>query len=108
VACRGVQAQSRVLVQGCHEEAVCTARSFCPYYPPSLLIPSRAASFAEDYNTATLPHPKFYNMASYERQMNSLRNGLTADVLHDKYDLSADLAVSLVSLRDARLTTPLS
>ncbi|CAE6445109.1 unnamed protein product [Rhizoctonia solani] len=50
------------------------------------------ARFVEDYNTATLPHPKFYNMASYERQMNSLRNGMTADVIGDSYDLSADLA----------------
>ncbi|KAG8731052.1 hypothetical protein FRC11_005254, partial [Ceratobasidium sp. 423] len=50
------------------------------------------ARFAEDYNTATLPHPKFYNMASYERQMDSLRNGMTADVITDSYDLSADLA----------------
>ncbi|KAJ1310616.1 hypothetical protein OPQ81_009146 [Rhizoctonia solani] len=50
------------------------------------------ARFVEDYNTATLPHPKFYNMASYERQMNSLRNGMTADVIADKYDLNADMA----------------
>ncbi|KAF8671660.1 hypothetical protein RHS04_08154 [Rhizoctonia solani] len=50
------------------------------------------ARFVEDYNTATLPHPKFYNMETYERQMSSLRNGMTADVITDSYDLNADLA----------------
>ncbi|KAH7332719.1 hypothetical protein B0J17DRAFT_678552 [Rhizoctonia solani] len=50
------------------------------------------AQFIEDYNTATLPHPKFYNMESYERQMNSLRNGMTADVTANTYDLNADMA----------------
>ncbi|KAF8749242.1 hypothetical protein RHS01_10167 [Rhizoctonia solani] len=38
------------------------------------------------------PHPKFYNMETYERQMSSLRNGMTADVITDSYDLNADLA----------------
>jgi len=31
--------------------------------------------FVEDYNTATLPHDKYYNMAKYEAHMNLLRNG---------------------------------
>ncbi|CAE6494407.1 unnamed protein product [Rhizoctonia solani] len=49
------------------------------------------ARFIEDYNTATLPHPKFYNMESYERQMNSLRNGMTADITTSSYDPNADM-----------------
>ncbi|KDN33804.1 hypothetical protein RSAG8_13104, partial [Rhizoctonia solani AG-8 WAC10335] len=49
------------------------------------------ARFIEGYNLATLPHPKFYNMASYEHQMNSLRNGMTADVIPSSYDPNADM-----------------
>ncbi|KAG9085304.1 hypothetical protein FS749_004541 [Ceratobasidium sp. UAMH 11750] len=49
------------------------------------------AKFVEDYNTATLPHEKFYNIDVYERRMNLIRNGETLPV-DDSYDLSADLA----------------
>ncbi|CEL56949.1 hypothetical protein RSOLAG1IB_12032 [Rhizoctonia solani AG-1 IB] len=69
----------------------------CKINPESLskdATKKQFARFVEDYNTATLPHPKFYNMESYERQMNSLRNGMTADVITNSYDPNADLAVS--------------
>ncbi|KAG8776773.1 hypothetical protein FRC12_000700 [Ceratobasidium sp. 428] len=49
------------------------------------------AKFVEDYNTATLPHEKFYNIDAYERRMNLIRNGETLPI-NDSYDLSADLA----------------
>ncbi|CAE6461766.1 unnamed protein product [Rhizoctonia solani] len=61
------------------------------------------ARFIEDYNTATLPHPKFYNMESYERQMNSLRNGMTADITTSSYDPNADMLAH--SSRHKRPTT---
>ncbi|CCO35569.1 hypothetical protein BN14_09687 [Rhizoctonia solani AG-1 IB] len=67
----------------------------CKINPESLskdATKKQFARFVEDYNTATLPHPKFYNMESYERQMNSLRNGMTADVITNSYDPNADLA----------------
>ncbi|KAG9095933.1 hypothetical protein FRC06_009227, partial [Ceratobasidium sp. 370] len=49
------------------------------------------AKFVEDYNTATLPHEKFYNIDTYERRMNLIRNGETLPI-NDSYDPSADLA----------------
>ena len=61
--------------------------------------------FVEDYNTATLPHSKFYNMASYERQMNSLRNGNTADVISCVYDPNVDMAVSGVVINYCLILT---
>ncbi|CAE6456766.1 unnamed protein product [Rhizoctonia solani] len=67
----------------------------CKMNPESLskdATKKQFARFIEDYNTATLPHPKFYNMETYERQMNSLRNGMTADVISQSYDPNADLA----------------
>lgn len=51
----------------------------------------------EDFNTATLPHEKFYNIDVYERRMNLIRNGETLPV-NDSYDMNADLAVSLSKL----------
>jgi C4-dicarboxylate-specific signal transduction histidine kinase len=33
------------------------------------------ARFAEDYNTATLPNEKYYDMARYEARMSALRAG---------------------------------
>ncbi|KAG8716927.1 hypothetical protein FRC09_014990 [Ceratobasidium sp. 395] len=48
------------------------------------------AKFVEDYNTATLPHEKFYNIDTYERRMNLIRNGETLPI-NDNYDPSADL-----------------
>ncbi|CAE6492817.1 unnamed protein product [Rhizoctonia solani] len=63
------------------------------------------ARFIEGYNLATLPHPKFYNMASYERQMNSLRNGMTADAhssRHKRLTSEAETHLSREQLQELR------
>ncbi|PCH36635.1 hypothetical protein WOLCODRAFT_140538 [Wolfiporia cocos MD-104 SS10] len=49
------------------------------------------ARFVEDYNTATLPHEKFYHMEAYERRMNALRAGEFVPPPDDAYDPDADL-----------------
>ncbi|KIL60118.1 hypothetical protein M378DRAFT_14388 [Amanita muscaria Koide BX008] len=48
------------------------------------------AQFVEDYNTATLPHEKYYNMVAFERHMTALKEGefLPPD---DSYDPQADM-----------------
>jgi len=48
------------------------------------------ASFVEDYNTATLPHEKYYNMRNYETQMQQLRMGEHIPQT-STYDPNADL-----------------
>ncbi|KAH9834187.1 uncharacterized protein C8Q71DRAFT_771597 [Rhodofomes roseus] len=49
------------------------------------------ARFVEDYNTATLPHEKFYHMEAYERRMTALRSGEYLPPADDSYDPNADL-----------------
>ncbi|OCH89443.1 hypothetical protein OBBRIDRAFT_794307 [Obba rivulosa] len=49
------------------------------------------ARFAEDYNTATLPHEKFYHMEVYERRMAALRAGEFVPPPDDAYDPNADM-----------------
>ncbi|KAI0919129.1 hypothetical protein AcV5_002124 [Taiwanofungus camphoratus] len=49
------------------------------------------ARFVEDYNTATLPHEKFYHMEAYERRMTALRAGEFVPPPDDSYDPDADL-----------------
>lgn len=49
------------------------------------------ARFVEDYNTATLPHEKFYHMEAYERRMSALRAGEYVPPANDAYDPAADL-----------------
>ncbi|KAF8578464.1 hypothetical protein K439DRAFT_1417109 [Ramaria rubella] len=50
------------------------------------------ARFVEDYNTATLPHEKFYNMQRYEARMSLLRNGeFVPQGDEDTYDPNADM-----------------
>ncbi|KAI0785721.1 hypothetical protein C8Q75DRAFT_774283 [Abortiporus biennis] len=49
------------------------------------------AKFVEDFNTATLPHEKFYDMTSYERRMDALRSGAFVPPTDDGYDPNADL-----------------
>lgn len=49
------------------------------------------AVFIEDYNTATLPHEKYYHMEAYERRMTSLRAGEFVPPAEDSYDPEADL-----------------
>ncbi|KAF7362443.1 hypothetical protein MVEN_00591800 [Mycena venus] len=49
------------------------------------------ARFMEDYNTATLPDEKYYNMESYNRRMAALRQGEFLPPPEDSYDPQADL-----------------
>lgn len=49
------------------------------------------ARFVEDFNTATLPHDKFYNMDAYERRMAAMRSGETLTLPDDGYDPNADM-----------------
>ncbi|KAI0061963.1 hypothetical protein BV25DRAFT_1804805, partial [Artomyces pyxidatus] len=49
------------------------------------------ARFVEDFNTATLPHEKFYHMEAYERRMSALRAGEYIPPAQDSYDPSADM-----------------
>ncbi|KAF7428921.1 hypothetical protein PC9H_008157 [Pleurotus ostreatus] len=47
--------------------------------------------FVEDYNTATLPHEKYYNMEAYDRRMAALRAGEYVPPQNDSYDPNADM-----------------
>lgn len=47
--------------------------------------------FVEDYNTATLPHEKYYNMEAYDRRMAALRQGEYLPPTTDSYDFNADM-----------------
>ncbi|KAK0459234.1 uncharacterized protein EV420DRAFT_310193 [Desarmillaria tabescens] len=47
--------------------------------------------FVEDFNTATLPHEKYYNMEAYERRMSALRSGEFVPPSDDMYDPQADM-----------------
>ncbi|KAJ7647895.1 hypothetical protein FB45DRAFT_894711 [Roridomyces roridus] len=49
------------------------------------------AKFMEDYNTATLPDEKYYNMESYNRRMSALRQGEFLPPPDDSYDPQADM-----------------
>lgn len=51
------------------------------------------AQFMEDYNTATLPHEKFYHMEAYEKRMAALRAGEYVPPADDTYDPNADMRV---------------
>ncbi|KAG6899462.1 hypothetical protein C0993_010141 [Termitomyces sp. T159_Od127] len=67
--------------------------------------------FVEDFNTATLPHEKYYHMEAYERRMNALRQGEFIPPSDDAYDPDADLkAISGAhkKKRDAEKETYLS
>ncbi|KAF8322083.1 hypothetical protein DL93DRAFT_1249050 [Clavulina sp. PMI_390] len=58
------------------------------------------AQFVEDFNTATLPHEKYYNMAKYDARMNMVRNGELL-VQDTSYDPNADLAAHTSSHKRA-------
>lgn len=47
--------------------------------------------FVEDYNTATLPHEKYYHIEAYERRMAALRAGEFVPPPDDGYDPTADM-----------------
>lgn len=46
----------------------------------------------EDYNTATLPHEKYYALEAYDRRMASIRQGDTLPAGDEFYDVSKDIA----------------
>ncbi|KAF5375565.1 hypothetical protein D9615_009174 [Tricholomella constricta] len=47
--------------------------------------------YVEDFNTATLPHEKYYHMEAYERRMSALRQGEFIPPQDDAYDPQADM-----------------
>ncbi|KIK70946.1 hypothetical protein GYMLUDRAFT_33037 [Collybiopsis luxurians FD-317 M1] len=49
------------------------------------------ARFVEDYNTATLPHEKYYNMEAYDKRMAAMRSGEFLPPPDDHYDPLADM-----------------
>ncbi|THH16560.1 hypothetical protein EW146_g4109 [Bondarzewia mesenterica] len=49
------------------------------------------ARFVEDFNTATLPHEKFYHMEAYERRMSALRAGEYVPPAEDSYNPAVDM-----------------
>jgi len=49
------------------------------------------SKFVEDFNTATLPHEKYYHMEAYERRMSALRSGEYLPPAEDSYDPAMDL-----------------
>ncbi|KAF8483875.1 hypothetical protein DFH94DRAFT_690340 [Russula ochroleuca] len=49
------------------------------------------ARFVEDYNTATFPNEKFYNIEAYERRMDAMRAGEFVPPTDDNYDADADM-----------------
>ncbi|KAI0274091.1 hypothetical protein BGY98DRAFT_1099222 [Russula aff. rugulosa BPL654] len=49
------------------------------------------ARFVEDYNTATFPNEKFYNIEAYERRMDAMRAGEFVPPADDSYDAEADM-----------------
>nr|XP_019051188.1 hypothetical protein I302_01637 [Kwoniella bestiolae CBS 10118]OCF30118.1 hypothetical protein I302_01637 [Kwoniella bestiolae CBS 10118] len=67
------------------------------------------AIFVEDYNTATLPHEKYYDMSKYELKMNLIRSGQTLPDESGGYDPLADMKAHSSSLRvslDSALSSP--
>jgi len=57
------------------------------------------ARFVEDYNTATLPDEKFYNIEAYEKRMNAMRAGEFVPPQDDGYDPEADMRAHQSSLK---------
>jgi hypothetical protein len=57
------------------------------------------ARFVEDYNTATFPNEKFYNIEAYERRMNAMRAGEFVPPSDDTYDAEADMKAHQSSLK---------
>ncbi|KAF9076249.1 hypothetical protein BDP27DRAFT_1256229 [Rhodocollybia butyracea] len=47
--------------------------------------------FIEDYNTATLPHEKYYNMEAFERRMAGIRAGEILPPADDSYNAQEDM-----------------
>lgn len=58
------------------------------------------ARFIEDYNTATLPHEKYYHIDAYEKRMNALRAGEYLPPTDDQYDPAADIRAHQTRLKN--------
>ncbi|KAI5452103.1 hypothetical protein NCC49_001042 [Naganishia albida] len=65
------------------------------------------ARFVEDYNTATLPHEKYYDMEKYEIKMRLIRGGESVpdSGMGGGYDPMADMAAHSRSLKRAPVET---
>jgi len=63
------------------------------------------ARFVEDYNTATLPNEKFYNIEAYERRMDAMRAGEFVPPANDSYDAEADMRAHQNNLKRAPVET---
>ncbi|WWC92174.1 uncharacterized protein L201_007128 [Kwoniella dendrophila CBS 6074] len=57
------------------------------------------AVYVEDYNTATLPHEKYYDMGKFEFKMNMIRSGQTLPEESGGYDPLADMKAHSSSLK---------
>ncbi|KAH7098098.1 hypothetical protein BKA62DRAFT_623042 [Auriculariales sp. MPI-PUGE-AT-0066] len=66
------------------------------------------SKFVEDYNTGTLPHEKYYNLARYEARMTMLRSGETLPAEDTAYDFASDVASHVKSIKSAAPVTDLS
>jgi len=60
------------------------------------------STFIEDYNTATLPSEKYYDLERYERRMELIRQGETLPD-DSTYDPRADEAAARASFKAAQL-----
>lgn len=60
------------------------------------------ASFIEDYNTATMPSEKYYNLEAHERRMAAIRAGETVEDDLDGYDPLADEKAAKASFKAQR------
>ncbi|CAD6915254.1 unnamed protein product [Tilletia controversa] len=60
------------------------------------------STFIEDYNTATLPSEKYYDLEKYERKMELIRQGETVPD-DSTYDARADEAAAKASYKAAQL-----
>jgi hypothetical protein len=56
------------------------------------------AAFIEDFNTATLPHAKYYDMAQHQARVAAMRSGTTVTEA-PKYDPRADEKAHVARLR---------
>ncbi|KAH8927748.1 hypothetical protein BT69DRAFT_1307431 [Atractiella rhizophila] len=59
-------------------------------------------TFVEDYNTATLPHSKYYSLASHSAQLSALRMGESLVSTSETYDARADEEALRKSFRRER------
>ncbi|MBW0486542.1 hypothetical protein O181_026257 [Austropuccinia psidii MF-1] len=66
-------------------------RMLNPETVPQAKMKELFRAYMEDYNTATLPHEKYYALEKYEAKMNAIRSGFTATNT-DTYDPRADEA----------------